>query len=116
MGFLRMNMDDVIELEADRNYWKAEAIKATAALGEIKIAEAQGLYIKLPFPRGINVWDIHFGNPLRCKVCGYEIDEDGRLYMKTQYGRMPSEGLQNVFETRELAEEVLKSEPGKSVH
>lgn len=44
------------ELDTDRDYWKAEAIKATAELREVKIAEEQGLLIKLPCKVGDTVY------------------------------------------------------------
>lgn len=35
--------EEIKNIESERDYWRGEAIKATAELGEIKIAEEQGL-------------------------------------------------------------------------
>ncbi|MDF2907974.1 MAG: hypothetical protein K0R34_3295 [Herbinix sp.] len=82
--------------------------KARKTLREYADAEEQGLLIKLPYKSGDTIYDIHFGNTLKCKVSGYECDADGRWFMKTQYGRIPMDELHETYPSREEAEQALK--------
>ncbi len=57
MVHISINKDrEITNLATDRDYWKAEAIKWCNELGEIKIAEEQGLLIKLPLKPGDKVF------------------------------------------------------------
>lgn len=97
-------------LHADRDYWKTEAIKATAELGEIKIAEEQGLLIKLPCPIGTPVHRIT-QNPMWSyhRLEAEKRNEPKMIIYDTPFLHMyiPEFG-KTVFLTKEEAEEALK--------
>lgn len=79
------------------------------ALSEYRGAEEQGLLIKLPTPIHKYLYDIHYGNVQKYRAIGYEIDIDGKWYVKIPYGRIPFTDFGvKVFLTREAAEEALK--------
>ncbi|MDF2510452.1 MAG: hypothetical protein K0S04_318 [Herbinix sp.] len=102
---------------ADRNHWKAEAIKAMAWLGEMKILESQGIYIKLPCKVGDTIYDIYEFVENRCspditeyKAKTIKIGKDYRgiwFCIDSTYFR-PDDIGKTVFLDREAAEKALK--------
>lgn len=122
--------NDFRKLNQECDYWKTEAKKAMAQLGEYKIAEEQGLYIKLPCKVGDTVWDNDFGKPMPSMIKGFSLgvssdDEEENDDYDNNEIRMYSIGCgieqsfsiseigKTVFITREAAEKALQSTQDK---
>jgi hypothetical protein len=100
------------ELDTDRDYWKAEAIKATAELGEMKIAEEQGLLIKLPCKVGDTVYylDLNCMEIHEMRIQGMSINYNSLLilHLGDWVAVSVKDFGKSVFLTREAAEDALK--------
>lgn len=99
--------NDFRKLNQECDHWKAEAKKAMAQLGEYKIAEEQGLLVKLPCKAGNLLW---LDTPTGIKSTNVKqiiIDVDGVFVETERFYFDINEVGKSVFISEEAAEQAL---------
>ena len=109
--------EEITEFEKLCVFWQSEAIKAQSELGEMKIAEEQGLLIKLPCKVGDTVYylDLNCMEIHEMRIQGMSINYNSLLIL--HLGHWVAISIKDfgktVFLTKEAAEAALKGGEGE---